>query len=207
MIKLGSLPSSMLASVLATAVGLAPIHGALAAQPEGEEPEEGEEGEEGEGEEGEEGEVAEGEEPEPEEAEAEEEEEEEAVEELPQFEDLGPMRPPEPTWGPKGQYPRNGKGMLITGGIVTGLGAAFIVTSVLITRCDFDSALSCRYGDQRDFLVPTAIATTGLGLLLIGVGVGNHIKYKRWQNWSPEQSAVVPTYVPGGGGVAVVGRF
>ena len=119
----------------------------------------------------------------------------------------GPVRPLEPTWGPKDQYPRNGKGMLITGGIVTALGAAFIATSVIITRCDFDSGLECRYGDQRDFLIPTAVATTGLGLLLVGIGVGNRVKYKRWENWTPEQTAVVPTYVPGGGGLAWVGRF
>ncbi len=98
--------------------------------------------------------------------------------------------------------------MLITGGIVTGLGAAFIATSVLITRCDYDSSLRCRYGNQRDFLVPTAVATTGLGLLLVGVGVGNHIRYKRWENWTPEKTAVVPTFVPGGGGgLAWVGSF
>ncbi|HLT37072.1 MAG TPA: hypothetical protein VK034_12330 [Enhygromyxa sp.] len=220
--KLGSLSSSVLASVLATAVGLAPIHGALAAPPEETEvdvdaPEEGEEGVEG-GEEGEEveGEEVEGEEAEPEEADAElpeaeevsEPEEPEAEEPPPpEIDEPGPMRPPEPTWGPKNQYPRNGKGMLITGGIVTGLGAAFIVTSVLITRCDFDSALSCKYGDQRDFLVPLSVATTSLGLLLIGVGVGNHVKYKKWKNWTPEQSALVPSYMPGGGGVAYVARF
>jgi hypothetical protein len=96
---------------------------------------------------------------------------------------------------------------MITGGTVTGLGAAFIITSVLITTCDFESALACKLNDQRDFLVPLAVATTGLGLMLIGVGVGNHVKYKRWKNWTPEQTAVVPTMVPGGGGMAWVGKF
>jgi hypothetical protein len=252
--KLGILPSSVLATVLATAVGVAPINSALAAPPEdegeeisvGDPEDEGEEisvgdpedeGEEisvgdpeDEGEEisvgdpedeGEEIAVGdpedEGEEiavgdPEGEETELPEAEETEGeevtIDEPPDLADAGPMRPPEPTWGPKNQYPRNGKGMLITGGIVTGLGAAFIVTSVLITRCDFESALSCKFGDQRDLLIPTAVAATGLGLLLIGVGVGNHVKYKRWKTWTPEQTAVVPTYVPGGGGgVAWVGRF
>ena len=244
--KLGSLPSSVLASVLATAVGLAPVHSAFAAPPEDEGEEisvggddEGEEisvggdegGDEGEeisvggddegeeiavgGDEGEEIAVG-GDEETPAEGEGEGEgEEEEPAEEIeteaeppPPAADPGEMRPPEPTWGPKNQYPRNGKGMLITGGVTTGLGAAFIVTSVLITRCDFESSLSCRFGDQRDFLIPTAVATTGLGLLLVGVGIGNHIKYKRWQNWTPEKTAVVPTYVPGGGGgVAFVGKF
>jgi hypothetical protein len=229
--KLGPVSSSVLASVLATAVGLAPVH-VLAAPPEETEvsigaPEEGEEGApgdvetpEGETPEGEtppegEGEVTEGETPEGETPEGEategegEGEVEEPEEEVPPpvVEETGPLRPPEPTWGPKSQYPRNGKGMLITGGLVTGLGAAFIITSVLVTRCDFDSNLSCKFGDQRNFLVPTAVATTGLGLLLIGVGVANHIKYKRWQNWTPEKAAMVPTYVPGGGGVALVGRF
>ncbi len=230
--KLGILPSSVIASVLATTVVLAPVKGALAAPPEDEGEEisvggpEGEEGEEiavgsPEGEEGEEIAVGspegeEGEEiavgsPEGEEiavgGESEEGEEMAVEEPAPDLAEAGPMRPPEPTWGPKNQYPRNGKGMLITGGIVTGLGAAFIVTAVLVTRCDYESALSCKFGDQRDLLIPTAVTTTGLGLLLVGVGVGNHIKYKRWQNWTPEQTAVVPTYVPNGGGIAWVGRF
>ncbi|PRP92378.1 hypothetical protein ENSA5_49480 [Enhygromyxa salina] len=191
--------------------------------PEGETAEgEGAEGEQPEGEvaEGEaaEGEAAEGEEPEPEvvapedEAEAElpeaDEVEAEAVEEEPELVPEGPLRPPEPTWGPKDQYPMNGKGMLITGGLITGLGAAFIVTSVLITDCNFDSALSCKLGDQRDFLIPLSVAATGLGVLLVGVGIGNHVKYKRWERWAPEKTAVVPTLVPGGGGgVAWVGKF
>jgi hypothetical protein len=238
--KLGTLPSSVLATVLATTVGLAPVH--VLASPEETEvsigaPEEGEEGvpPEGETPEGEvtegetpegtpEGEVTEGETPEGEgetpegegetpEGEGEVTEGEGEVEEPeaevppPAIEETGPLRPPEPTWGPKNQYPRNGKGMLITGGLVTGLGAAFIVTAVLITRCDFDSNLSCKFGDQRDFLVPSAVATTGLGLLLVGIGVANHVKYKKWQNWTPEKAAMVPTYMPNGGGVAVVGRF
>ncbi|NVB38475.1 hypothetical protein G6O69_11585 [Pseudenhygromyxa sp. WMMC2535] len=132
---------------------------------------------------------------------------EEAEEELDPPPPAGPQRPPEPAWGRKKQYPMNGKGMLIAGGVVTGLGAAFIITSVLVTRCDFDSALACKYGDQRDFLVPTAVAATGLGLMLVGVGIGNRTRYKKWENWSPEQAAVAPAFFPGGGGVAVAGRF
>jgi len=217
-------------SLLATAVALAPVNGALAAAPpsgvEVSSPDdEGDEGEEiavgGEDDEGEELSVG-GEDDEGEElsvggeGEEEEDEDEDEDEELPDAEEvadepldltpLGPQRPAEPTWGVK-KRPRDGKGMLITGGLVTGLGGGFIAAAILITRCDFDSALACRYGDQRDFLVPTAIATTGLGLLLVGVGIGNRIKYKRWENWAPEQTAVVPTYVPGGGGFAWVGRF
>ncbi|KIG16684.1 hypothetical protein DB30_04157 [Enhygromyxa salina] len=231
-------------SVLATALTLAPVRGAVAApaaapapapldpqpvdevdegeDPEGEDPEgegvdpeavtEGEEGEEPVAEEPVEPEEPEVEEPEPEEPEPEPEPEEEEAEpeeeeaELPIVPE-GPLRPAEPTWGPKDQFPMNGKGMLITGGVVTGLGAGFIVTSILITGCDYESALSCKLAPQRDFLVPLAVASTGLGLLLLGVGVGNRIKYKRWERWAPE-TAVVPTMVPGGGGgVAMVGRF
>jgi hypothetical protein len=221
--KLGSLPSSVLASVLATAVGLAPIHGAVAAPPEDEGDEisvggddEGDEISVGGDDEGDEisvggddegDEIAVGGDDEPEPEEADEEDEVDEIEPPPPLAEPGAMRPPEPTWGPKNQYPRNGKGMLITGGITTGLGAAFIVTSILITRCDFESSLRCRYGDQRNFLVPSAVATTGLGLLLVGIGVGNRIKYKRWQNWAPEKTAVVPTHMPGGGGLAWVGQF
>jgi hypothetical protein len=227
--KLGHRLSS---SVLATALVFAPVQGVLAApaaeapaegaEPPAEQPAEGEgettevtppEGE-GDGTEitvGGEGEPAPVEieapaEPEPP-AEEEPAPEETEVEAPPPTVEPGPMRPAEPTWGPKDQYPMTGKGMLIAGGLTTGLGAAFIVTSLLITRCDFDSALSCKFGDQRDFLVPTAVATTGLGLLLIGVGVGNRIKYKRWEKWTPE-TAVLPSMMPGnGGGVAWVGRF
>jgi hypothetical protein len=218
-------------SALATALALAPVNSALAApaaapapapldpQPVDEVPEdvespEGVDGEDPEAVEGETPEDVDGEDPEAD-IEAPEDEEpvdEEIEDEEPEDEDLpiaaeGPLRPAEPTWGPKDQFPMNGKGMLITGGVVTGLGAAFIVTSILITACDFDSALSCKFAPQRDFLVPTAVAATGLGLLLIGVGIGNHIKYKRWERWAPE-TAFVPTTVPGGGGgVAMVGRF
>ena len=119
----------------------------------------------------------------------------------------GPQRPPQPVWGRKGQYARDGKGMLIAGGVTAGLGTAFIITSVLITRCDFDSALSCRYGDQRDFLVPTAVAATALGGLLIGVGFALRSRYKKWERWTPEKAALVPTFSPEGGGVALVGKF
>jgi hypothetical protein len=228
--KLGlQLTSSVLALALATTVGVMPVGDALAGAPatdedeievgspaddDGDEieigdPDDGDEIEIGAPDEGDEIEIGIGMPEEPDEAE----------DELPEADELsigdddddlmtmpeGPQRPSEPTWGPKDR-PRNGKGMLATGSVVTGLGAAFIVTAMLITRCDYDSELRCKYGDQRDFLVPTAVATTGLGLLLVGVGISNRIKYKRWQNWSPE-TAVVPTFTPDGGGLAWVGRF
>lgn len=121
--------------------------------------------------------------------------------------DEGPLRPPEPAWGPKKQYPMNGKGALITGGVVAGLGVVGIVTSLLVTRCDFEASLSCRYNDQREFLIPLTVTITGLGLMLVGVGIGNKIKYKKWENWDPDKTAVVPTMMRGGGGLAWVGRF
>jgi hypothetical protein len=230
--KLGlQLTSSVLALALATTVGVMPVGDALAGAPATDEDEievgspaddDGDEIEIGDPDDGDEIEIGA-----PEESDEIEidigmpEEPGEAEDELPEADELsigdddddddlmtmpeGPQRPSEPTWGPK-DHPRNGKGMLATGGVVTGLGAAFIVTAMLITRCDYDSELRCKYGDQRDFLVPTAVATTGLGLLLIGVGVSNRVKYKRWQNWSPE-TAVVPTFTPDGGGLAWVGRF
>ena len=60
------------------------------------------------------------------------------------------------------RFQDHGRNMLIAGGITAGLGAAFIVTSVVVTSCDYDNSLKCKFGNQRDFLVPTAVATTAL---------------------------------------------
>jgi Cys-rich repeat protein len=124
----------------------------------------------------------------------------------PEPEPEGPQRPAEPTWGKKDK-PLNGTGLMIAGGVTTGLGAAFILTSVLVTSCNYDGPLECKFGDQRDFLVPSAVALTGLGVLLIGVGLGTRSKYKKWQNWTPEKAALVPVFSPTGGGAAFVGKF
>ncbi len=88
-----------------------------------------------------------------------------------------------------------------------GVGAAFIVTSILITRCDFESALKCQWGNQRTFFTPSAVAVTALGGVLLGAGLGYRIRYKRWESWTPKVAVVAPTLLPSGGGVAAVGRF
>ena len=170
---------------------------------------EGAEGEDGAGEdaaaEGEEG--AEPAEEEPADDDAAEEEpadEEPAADEEP-IEPEGPTRPPEPRVADK---PYTGKGLIITGATVTGVGAAFIVTSLLITKCDYNSSLNCKYGAQRELLVPTAAVTTALGVTLLTVGLIKRANYKRWERWTPGQEATLaPTFGRDGAGFAYSARF
>ena len=119
----------------------------------------------------------------------------------------GPIRPDEPRWGKANQKSMKGTGMIVVGSSATVLGAAFIGIAFAITGCDYDSALKCRFEQQRDLLIPTAITATGTGLLLLGVGLGLRSQYKRWKNWTPDQAMVAPTLLKGGGGFAVSGRF
>jgi hypothetical protein len=116
----------------------------------------------------------------------------------------GPERPPEPKFGDR---PATGKGLVIAGAAVAGAGAIFIVTGLLLTRCDYESNLQCRFGDQRNFLLPSAITVTALGGVLLGAGLGYRARYKKWEAWTPKQAVVVPTFLPGGGGVAAAARF
>jgi hypothetical protein len=117
-------------------------------------------------------------------------------------------RPPEPRIGNK---PAKGKGLMIAGGTVAGVGLGLTIAFTLMTRnCSFDGPLQCSLQNQDDFLIPAGAATLLTGTMLLGVGVGYHFKYKRWERWSPEdmkKTALVPTATRHGGGLAWVGRF
>jgi hypothetical protein len=125
-------------------------------------------------------------------------------------------RPEEPRVGGK---PRTGKGLMIAGGAVLGAGLASTITFAAITRgCSIDGPLECKYRNQDQFLIPMGVAASLLGAVLLSVGVGYHVSYKRWERWTPGQdqkkgkkrraSAVVaPTMVRGGAGMAATGRF
>ncbi|MCA9649674.1 MAG: hypothetical protein KC501_07185 [Myxococcales bacterium] len=225
----------IVSSLVAATLALAPVHDALAApkaddaaadetaedapedeEAEGEEPSD-EEAAEGEAAEGEEGEPAEGELTEEEaeaaaaaEAEAAAAAEAEAAKSdssyLPEEDD----RPPEPRIANK---PAKGKGMMIAGGSAAGAGLAMTITFGLMTRhCSIDGPLQCRLQNQDDFLIPMGVATLLTGTMLLAVGVGYHLRYKKWERWTPEgdkKTALIPTPAAfrGGGGLVWSGRF
>ncbi|RMG99819.1 MAG: hypothetical protein D6705_02060 [Deltaproteobacteria bacterium] len=126
----------------------------------------------------------------------------------PAVEDQGPQRPEEPTIGGK---PAKGVGLMAAGGTLLGLGVVGIVTTSLITRnCSFDGPLKCKYRNQDSFLIPLTAAPAVLGVILLSVGIGYRVRYKKWENWTPEGSrkaAVVPFGGRSSAGLAVVGRF
>jgi hypothetical protein len=134
-------------------------------------------------------------------------------------------RPPEPQLGGK---PRKGVGMMIAGGSVLGVGIASTITFALVTRnCSYSGPLECRYQEQDKFLIPMGAAVTLLGAMLLGVGVGYHLNYKKWQRWTPavaaaekakaekkknrgrnkNKTAFAPGLIPGGASMVVGGRF
>lgn len=134
-------------------------------------------------------------------------------------------RPDEPRISGK---PRKGKGMMIAGGTVLGASLAATITFGMITQhCSYNGPLECRLQDQDKFLLPLGGAGILLGAMILGVGVGYHVGYKRWEDWTPEKeaarqakrnknkrkkagaakTALAPAMFRGGGGVAVFGRF
>lgn len=130
-------------------------------------------------------------------------------------------RPDEPMINGK---PRTGKGLMISGGVVLGVGIGTTIAFSLMTRgCKIDGPLQCRLQDQDAFLIPLGASTTLLGAMLLSVGVGYHLHYKRWQQWTPEQekakqnrrrgkrnkatAVFSPTFLPGGAGLGATGRF
>jgi hypothetical protein len=133
-------------------------------------------------------------------------------------------RPPEPQVSGK---PRKGMGMMIAGGTVLGVGLAATITFGLVTRhCKYSGPLECKYQEQDQFLIPMGAAVTLLGAMLLGVGVGYHVGYKKWQRWTPEvaaaekakkdkrgrkgkkgNTAFAPAMIPGGGAMVWGGRF
>jgi hypothetical protein len=117
-------------------------------------------------------------------------------------------RPPEPRIANK---PAKGKGLMIAGGTVAGVGLGLTIAFSLMTRkCSFDGPLQCSLQDQDDFLIPVGAATLLAGTMVLGVGVGYYLRYKRWERWSPDEdkkTALVPTAGRNGAGLAWVGRF
>ena len=123
----------------------------------------------------------------------------------------GPERPPEPMIAGKSA---KGKGMMIAGGVLLAGGIAGTITSLLLTSCpEPANTVGCKYEPHRTLAVPLAVSGALAGGLLLAVGVGYGVRYKRWQRWKPEdervikQSALVPTMTPGGAGLGYVGRF
>lgn len=116
-------------------------------------------------------------------------------------------RPPEPKWGNK--TPAKGTGMLIAGGTTLGAGLAFTITSIFLTsQCSLDGPLSCKYENQDTLFIPLGIGVSLVGVMLLAVGGGYARKYKKWENWQPEQkTAVAPLFMRGGGGLALSRRF
>ncbi len=148
-----------------------------------------------------------------------------AEEEVEQAETEDPeaaMPPPTPE-DPRGPEPRiadkpaTGKGLLIAGGSVAGVGAGFLVTSILVTRCEYGTPLDCRYGNQDTFLIPAAITVTSVGVLLLAAGAVSAVRYKKWEKGTlyekkkgrkAKATAMFgPTYLPSGAGVGAVGKF
>jgi len=117
-------------------------------------------------------------------------------------------RPPEPRIANK---PATGKGLMIAGGTVAGVGLGLTIAFSLMTRkCSIDGPLQCRLQNQDNFLIPAGAATLLTGTMLLGVGVGYFLRYKRWERWSPEdakKTALVPTATRTSAGLALVGRF
>lgn len=119
-------------------------------------------------------------------------------------------RPPEPRIANK---PATGKGLMIAGGTVAGVGLGLTIAFSLMTRkCSIDGPLQCGLQNQDNFLIPMGAATLLTGTMLLGVGVGYYLRYKRWERWTPEEgtgkrTAFVPTASRNGAGLALVGRF
>jgi hypothetical protein len=130
-------------------------------------------------------------------------------------------RPEEPRVGGK---PRKGKGLMIAGGTVLGVGiGATVAFSLMTLNCSYDGPLQCKLKDQDQLLIPLGAATALLGAMLLAVGVGYHVQYKRWEAWKPgdnekkakkgrkgrerNKTALVPASFRGGGGLVWTGRF
>lgn len=202
------LSRSFVATVLA--VTLVPLPGLAAQQPGAASPtpptdaaeppaEEGSEGNPIEGAEGAEGVPAEGEAP----LEAAEEKPEEKPEEPAVTEPEGPERPPEPTLG-NGKFKAKGTGLMISGGVLLGLGVAGIISTVLLTRCtELDNSFGCKNKQNATFAVPATGTVALLGAVLLVVGLTYRTRYKRWESWDPNKAktAFVPTFTANGVGV------
>lgn len=115
---------------------------------------------------------------------------------------------PEDERGPPpmyGEREATGKGLLIAGGAVTAGGLAFLGASIAVTRCD-PTEPGCPYGDQDLFLIPSALAVTGVGAMLLVAGGINMVRYKKWQR-GELKTVFAPAPMRNGAGVTASGRF
>jgi Ca2+/Na+ antiporter len=100
---------------------------------------------------------------------------------------------------------------MIAGGTLLGLGAAGLISSIMLTRCNtLEDNFACKNQHNSTFAVPATAAATLLGAVLLFVGVGYRVRYKKWENWKPEnapKTAVYPTLLRGGAGVGYSLRF
>lgn len=124
---------------------------------------------------------------------------------------VGPERPPEPTVA-NGKYKAKGTGLMIAGGSLLGLGVIGLVTSYFLTRCDdIDNSFACKNKQNSTFAVPATGAAALLGAVLLAVGVGYRVRYKKWENWkpsaNPQKTALYPTLLRGGAGVGYTLKF
>jgi hypothetical protein len=122
----------------------------------------------------------------------------------------GPERPPEPTVA-NGKFKAKGNGLMIAGGTLLGLGLVGVVTSYFLTQCDEPSnSFSCKNKQHNTFAVPATGAAALLGAVLLMVGVGYKVRYKKWERWTPgpgKKTALYPTMLRGGAGVGYTVKF
>ncbi len=120
------------------------------------------------------------------------------------------MRPPEPTVA-NGKYKAKGTGLMIAGGALLGLGLAGVVTSYFLTKCPEPAdSFACKNQQHNTFAVPATGAAALLGAVLLAVGVGYRVRYKKWERWTPDsapKTALYPTMLRGGAGVGYSVRF
>lgn len=114
----------------------------------------------------------------------------------------GPERPPEPTLG-NGKFKAKGTGLLISGGVLLGLGAVGVVTSFFLTRCpdsELENSFACKNRQHNTFAVPATGAAALLGVVLLAVGLTYRVRYKRWESWDPNRAktALRPSFTADG---------
>lgn len=133
--------------------------------------------------------------------------EEAQVEEKPPEETLvpeGPERPAEPTLG-NGKFKAKGTGLMISGGVLLGLGIGGMLTSYFLTRCpddELDKSFACKNRQHNTFAVPATAAAALLGAVLLAVGLTYRVRYKRWETWDPNtaKTALRPVFSSSGVG-------
>ncbi len=122
----------------------------------------------------------------------------------------GPVRPPEPTVA-NGKYKAKGTGLMIAGGTLLGLGIVGVVASYFGTRCEEPAnSFSCKNKQHNTFAVPATGAAALLGAVLLMVGVGYRVRYKKWERWTPgpnSKTALYPTMLRGGAGIGYTVKF